>query len=157
MKMNELKAKVRHGGNFSMVQLGAWKELKQYKMTKPVKSRGKVFLKELLNLTSMEVSMNWFPAGVSMPFYHKHQENEELYIFVKGKGQFFIDGEHIDIKEGSIVRVGLEGVRAWRNHSQEDLYFIVIQAKSETLSSCGIKDGVPIEGEVTWQSGNELI
>lgn len=50
-----------------------------------------------------------FPSGISMPFYHKHRENEELYIFVKGQGEFKIDDEILEIKEGTVIRVAQEG------------------------------------------------
>jgi len=85
-----------------------------------------------------------------MPFYHRHREHEELYIFLKGRGQFMVDGSVVDVQEGSVIRVAPEGVRTWRNHSQEDLYYIVIQAKAGTLQSGTIEDGVVSPERVSW-------
>ncbi|MBX9666301.1 MAG: hypothetical protein K2X93_01730 [Candidatus Obscuribacterales bacterium] len=60
------------------------------------KTNGKLFLKDHLGLTGMQVSLNLFPAGASMPFYH--QQNEELYIFTRGEGQIQLDNETFDVE-----------------------------------------------------------
>ncbi|MED2962327.1 cupin domain-containing protein, partial [Bacillus thuringiensis] len=100
--------------------------------------------------TGMEVSLNVLPPGISMPFYHKHRENEELYIFVKGEGQFKIDDEILEIKEGTVIRVAQEGERIWRNNSSESLYFICIQAMANTLEESNIEDGIRLDKSVEW-------
>ena len=41
---------------------------------------------QMLGLTGAEVSINTLPAGGSVPFVHSHQENEEIYIIMDGKG-----------------------------------------------------------------------
>jgi len=111
---------------------------------------GKVFLKETLNFTGMEVSLGKIPAGLGVPWSHKHKENEETYIFVKGQGQFLIDGEVLNVQEGTVVRVAPDGVRAWRNNSTEDLHYIVIQAKAHSLGGYTITDGEIVEPRATW-------
>ena len=136
------------GNNFSFIDFGPFEKLDQYffkhpKLTEGV--AGKQFLKEELGLTSMEVSLNKFPAGTSMPFSHKHRENEELYIFLKGKGEFCVDGNWFEVQEGSAIRVAPNGVRTWRSSSSEELLFIVIQAKAGTLEGSSIQDGIPIK------------
>lgn len=138
------------GKNFSAVQVGKWEELLQYKNGNPFKAPGKVFLKDDLQCTGMEVSLNVFPPGISMPFYHKHRENEELYIFVKGQGEFKIDDEILEIKEGTVIRVAQEGERIWRNSSSEPLYFICIQARANTLEESNIEDGIRLDKSVEW-------
>ena len=142
------------GRNFSGVQVGALTGLDSYQFFHPLgKGRGfpgKLFLKDSLDMTGMELSLNKLPAGQGMPFYHRHREHEELYIFLKGRGQFMVDGSVVDVQEGSVIRVAPEGVRTWRNHSQEDLYYIVIQAKAGTLQSGTIEDGVVSPERVSW-------
>lgn len=150
--MRQLSDRVREGKNFSAAQVGEWKGLLQYQITKPVKAQGKLFIKEELNCTGMEVSFNVLPPGKEVPFHHKHQENEELYIFFKGTGQFQIDGEIIEIREGTVIRVAPDGVRTWRNHSKEDLFFIVIQAKEHSLPTSGIEDAIGVDQPVNWPS-----
>ncbi|MGD8191378.1 cupin domain-containing protein [Brevibacillus ginsengisoli] len=148
--MESLRDQVIRGKNFDAVQLGTWSDLMEYKLDQP-KARGKVFLKDLLNFSGMEVSVNSFPPGVSMPFHHKHKENEEVYIFVKGSGQFQIDDTTIDVKEGTVIRVAEEGVRIWRNNSTENLYFICIQAKAGSLQSGTIEDGILVDQPIHWE------
>ena len=140
-------------GNFTAAKLGDFTQLNQYTFTHdllPFGVEGKKFLKEDLALTGMEVSLNKMPPGAGMPFYHKHQENEELYLFIRGQGQFQVDGETIEVAEGTAIRVAPGGVRAWRNHSREDLYYIVIQAKANTIKGPSISDGIVVKDEVRW-------
>ncbi len=152
--MDNVNLDVVQGRNFSEAQVGALTGLNNYKFYHPLgKGRGfpgKLFLKEPLRMTGMEVSLNKLPAGQGVPFYHQHREHEELYIFLKGSGQFLIDGKVIDVREGTVIRVAPEGVRTWRNHSQEDLYYIVVQAKAGSMQANGIEDGVALPEQVAW-------
>lgn len=152
--MSTSELDVIKGKNFSGAQVGTLNELENYQFFHPLgKGRGfpgKLFLKEPLAMTGMEVSLNKLPAGQSVPFYHQHREHEELYIFLRGKGQFLVDGNVINVQEGSVIRVAPEGVRTWRNDSQEDLYYIVIQAKAGSLSANQIEDGVLLPEKVSW-------
>lgn len=146
----------RQGANFSMVRLGGVHDLHNYGLKHPlmpVATRGKVFLKELLGLTAMEISFGVMPAGRSIPFYHKHKTNEEVYLFLRGKGQVRIDDEVMDVDEGTAVRVAPGGVRSWRNTGDEDLFYVVIQAKEDSLTAWTISDGVPVPGTPEWPAG----
>lgn len=136
------------GDNFSFIDFGPLEKMDQYFFKHPKLTEefaGKQFLKEQLGLTSMEVSFNKFPAGTSMPFSHKHSENEELYLFLKGKGKFCVDGDWFEVQEGSAIKVAPNGVRTWRSSSSEELLFIVIQAKAGTLEGNSIQDGIPVK------------
>ncbi len=139
--------------NHAVYEIGALEKIDQYAFSTPLLPsavKGKKFLKNDLALTGMEVSFNKFPPGAAMPFYHRHQEHEELYLFLKGKGQFQIDGQVIDVKEGTAIRVAPAGVRAWRNNSDQDLYYVVIQAKANSLPKGTIEDGVAVDQKMTW-------
>lgn len=139
------------GENFAAVDLGNLDGLDQFVFNLPrIQIEGKVFLKELLNLTGAEISFNKLPAGQSVPFYHKHQQNEEVYIFIKGKGEFQVDGKIFPVQEGSIVRVDPEGERCWRNCGESDLYCIVIQTRSSSYEGATIQDGIAVKKQVTW-------
>jgi mannose-6-phosphate isomerase-like protein (cupin superfamily) len=113
---------------------------------------GKVFLKELLGLTGMEISFGVLLPGAAMPFHHKHRENEEVYLFLQGCGQMLIDGEVLDVCEGTAVRITPAGVRTWRNTGDELLFFVVIQAKEGTLSQWTLSDGIGVPDAVGWPS-----
>ncbi|MBD0382013.1 cupin domain-containing protein [Paenibacillus sedimenti] len=137
-----------NGTNFSVVEAGSFSGL--LSMTKdPIP--GKYFLKDRLGLTGMEVSLNQVPEGGAIPFYHTHRENEELYLFIGGRGQLQVDGQIFEVKEGTAVRVAPEGVRTLRNNGTGDLYFIVIQVQAGSLRQWVGTDGVIVDNPVTWQ------
>jgi mannose-6-phosphate isomerase-like protein (cupin superfamily) len=143
----------RQGRNYSLVRLGGVQELARYGVKHPlvpVPVSGKVFLKEPLGLTGMEISFGVLPAHAAVPFLHKHRVNEEVYLFVRGRGQIQIDGDVLDVEEGTAVRVAPDGVRAWRNTSSEDLFYIVIQAREGSLTAWTLSDGVGVPGKAEW-------
>ena len=92
----------------------------------------------LLDLTSCEVSVSAMPAGVKLPFNHKHKQNEEIYIFLKGDGSMTLDSEVIEVKEGSCVKVLPEAVRTME--AKTDLVYICVQAKLGSLEQFGLAD-----------------
>lgn len=144
----------KRGPNFTAVHLGPLAQLDQYTYKHPALPRetdGKVFLNQVLGMTSSEISINKLPPRTSMPFYHKHRLNEEIYIFLKGVGEFQIDDKVLPIREGTVVRVAQEGERCWRNTSEtEDLYYVVVQARAGTYEGNTIADGVGIQKRVSW-------
>jgi mannose-6-phosphate isomerase-like protein (cupin superfamily) len=141
---------------FAVAHMGPWERLDQYELSHPARKtpiRGKTFLRERLGLTSMELSLNKFPAGRAIPFLHRHKNHEELYLFVRGKGEIQVDGTTIPVEEGSCVRIAPSGARSVRNNSSEDLYYICIQAKEGSLSDAtSTNDGELVPGEVKWPS-----
>jgi mannose-6-phosphate isomerase-like protein (cupin superfamily) len=151
--MDAIPAK-QEGNHYVAAQLGDWEQLSQYQFEFPGfpgrKTPGKLFLKNLLKLSSMEISVNKLPAGRGVPFLHQHQQHEEVYLFIKGSGQFQIDGEVIEVRAGTAISVKPKGKRAWRNHSTEDLYYLVIQAECDSLSGDTVTDGVKVEEPVLW-------
>ncbi len=112
-------------------------------------------MKDLLALTGFEVSLNALPPEKEAPFIHKHRENEELYIVIKGHGQFQVDGQTFDIGEGSVIRVSPDGERAWRNNGTEPLCFIVIQSKANSMIKHLTDDGIRVKSEMVWPTSNE--
>lgn len=121
-------------GYYKVKELGKLDELVS-------QENGKVFLHDSLALTSCEISINCVPQGFKVPFDHKHKQNEEIYIFIKGAGQMSIDGEIVEVKEGSCVRISPAAKRNVHNTSNADLQFICIQAKEGSLSQFGLCDG----------------
>ncbi len=141
------------GANFSLAQVGAADDLHRYGVCHPAIGatiRGKVFLKEVLDLTAMEISFGLIPPQTSIPFYHKHKQNEEVYLFLRGEGQFQVDGQTMPVREGTVVRVAPDGVRCARNTSDQDMFYVVIQAKSGSLEQWTGSDGVGVKDEVKW-------
>jgi uncharacterized cupin superfamily protein len=74
----------------------------------------RVELKESLGMTGCEVSLNRLAPAQAIPFLHSHRKNEEVYLFLSGKGEFLLDREIVPVAEGSCVRVGTACARAIR-------------------------------------------
>lgn len=149
------------GENFAVVDLGVFSELEQFTFAAPEKSlkvEGKVFLKQLLNLTSAELSLNKLPPKKSVPFYHKHRLNEEIYIFIRGSGEFQVNDRIFPISEGTVVRVDPEGERCMRNTSDtEELCWIVIQSRvGSYIDDHTIEDGLGVQKKVNWDDKERL-
>lgn len=58
-----------------------------------IQNEPRVELKDALNLSGCELSINELPANASVPFVHSHKQNEELYLVLKGGGALFVGGE----------------------------------------------------------------
>ena len=142
----------KRGTNYSHYNGGSLKDWSQHKIEHPRvgKVRGKHFLKDHLDFTGCEISINSLQPGGAVPFSHQHKENEEVYIFVQGKGQMQIDHEVIDVAEGSIVRVAPQGLRTWRNTSNEPLVYVVVQVRENSLRQHTFEDGIPNMDPINW-------
>ena len=139
------------GTHFTQLDAGPIQRWPDYNVTLPdLEIPGKLFIKDILGLTGCEVSINAMPPGGAVPFYHFHQQNEEVYIFIQGQGQLQIDGEILPVKEGSIVRVSPAAERTWRNTANTPLVYIVIQAKQGSLAQYSGGDGVIPEKAPNW-------
>lgn len=101
---------------------------------------GKAFLHDALNLTSCEVSINSTPKGFKVPFNHKHKQNEEIYIVLKGNGIITVGENKINVKEGSAVRVAAGVARTIENIGDGVFNFICIQSRENSLTQFGFGD-----------------
>lgn len=144
------ECKIKKGSNFTACESGARNEWPEYTVELPGLGEipGKLFLKDVLGFTGCEISVNSMAPGAGMPIYHQHQQNEEVYIFIQGKGQVQVDDEVIEVKEGTIVRIAPNGERTWRNNSNEPLLYIIIQARENSLTQYGLGDAIVPEKEV---------
>jgi mannose-6-phosphate isomerase-like protein (cupin superfamily) len=158
--MTQVSPSVKTGQNFAVTDLGLFSKLRQFTFEAseaPLKLEGKVFLKQILNLSSVEVSFNNLPPNKSVLFYHKHRLNEEIYVFVRGNGEFQVDDRVFSVGEGTVVRVDPEGERCMRNTSDtEDLCWIVIQSRAGSYSDHTIQDGFCVQKKVSWVGKQEI-
>ena len=100
------------GINYSAIDLGDFDNLMNYSFLHPrLKSevKGKVFIGEILKSTGTEISFQILLPNTDIPFLHQHKKHEETYIILKGTGQFQVDGNIFNIKEGSVIRVAPDG------------------------------------------------
>ena len=100
----------------------------------------RIELKERLGLTGCEVSQNTLLAGASVPFYHAHKQNEELYIFLAGEGAIELDGETLPVRAGDAVRVAPSVMR--KVSATSELRFLCVQAKENSLAQWSGDDGI---------------
>jgi len=139
------KAKIiSHGENHSAINLGQFDSLMEHSYLHPKLHKeieGKVFAGEILGTTGAEISFQTLPPYEDISFKHQHHNNEEIYIFLKGSGQFQVDNDLFDVSEGSVIRVSPSGKRTYRNTSDKPLIFICIQAKANSLDGYFIEDG----------------
>ena len=141
------------GANFACFHAGpkeGWTAFRLGPPDLPLPARGKLFLRGLLGSAGLEMSLNVVPPGRAIPFLHRHRENDEVYVVVGGRGQFLVDGECIDVQEGSVLRLGPPAARAWRNDSDAPLYFLCLQYRADSVINGGTADGQKVEGTPAW-------
>ena len=118
--------------NFKNAEIGTLAEIgEKYE-------NGKAFLHDLLELTSCEISVNAMTVGLKIPFCHRHFQNEEIYIFLKGEGTITVDNKVIDVKEGSCVKIMPKAARTIE--AKTDMQYLCVQAKTNSLEQFGLKD-----------------
>jgi mannose-6-phosphate isomerase-like protein (cupin superfamily) len=128
----------KQGKNFKVSSIGNIQQL------------GRVTLNAELALTGSEISVNELPAGAGVPFVHAHKRNEEVYIVLKGKGVFYIDGEEFAIEEGDVVRVDPPAARSIAAGAASPIRYICIQTDAKSLVQHTQNDGVPVEAKTSW-------
>ncbi len=158
--MAQVAPTAKTGKNFAVTDVGVFSELRQFTFETPkapIKFEGKLFLKQILALSSAEISFNNLPPNGAIPFYHKHHLNEEIYIFVRGKGEFQIDDCMFSVGEGTVIRVDPEGERCMQNTSDtEDLHYIVIQSRAGSHPDNTIQDGFAVQKSVSWDGKQQI-
>ncbi|MEN8228341.1 MAG: cupin domain-containing protein [Bacteroidota bacterium] len=130
--------------NYKAIDIGSFDQLSKHEFIHPKFKnidKGRLFIGELLQTTGAEISFRELPSNTKIPFLHKHHKHEEIYIFLKGSGQFQVDDEVFKIKEGSIVRVSMEGNRTLSNDSKEPMIYMVVQSQADTLAGYDVSDG----------------
>lgn len=145
--------KIVRGSNYACFHAGSkesWTDFRLEPPDVPMPARGKLFLRSLLGSTGLELSLNVVPPGKGIPFLHRHRENDEVYAVVGGRGQFLVDGECIDVQEGSVLRLGPTAARAWRNNSDAPLYFLCIQYRADSVIQGRTLDGQRVDGKPAW-------
>nr|WP_321238412.1 cupin domain-containing protein [uncultured Tolumonas sp.] len=111
---------------------------------------GRETLNSMLKLSGAEVSINNLPAGVSVPFVHAHKENEEVYIVLSGNGVIYLNGDEVEITEGSVLKVEPSVARCIKAATDSALSFICIQSKANSLTQFTETDGFPVEVKPSW-------
>ncbi|SFL27788.1 cupin domain-containing protein [Proteiniphilum acetatigenes] len=147
--------KISEGKNHTAINIGNLDDIKSYSLihTKTGKEvNGKVFLKEPTNATGTEISFTVIPPKSELGYFHVHNKDEETYIILKGSGYYQVDADCFPIQEGSIIRVAPNGVRGLCNTSDDEMLYICIQSKENSLEEHTTDDGKRIRFTPKWET-----
>lgn len=97
-------------------------------------------LHDTLGLTGAEVSINQLPAGAGVPFVHAHQQNEEIYGILAGKGKAVIDGKEIALTAGDWLKVAPAAKRQFSAAADSSITYVCIQVKENSLGGFTAND-----------------
>ena len=150
MKQIETIAK---GQNFEAVNIGAWNEVIGYELPMgPRVLQGKVFVGQTVGATGSELSFQTLVPGQDSGFLHTHKTHEELYIIIKGEGQYQVDGEIFPVREGTVIRVSPDGKRALKNNGKENMTMLCIQYKANAFGEADspMADGNILREPLNW-------
>lgn len=144
--------KISEGTNYTAATVGKFDDLQQhvYHLAPGIDIPGKVFIGETLKCTGTEVSFQIMPPSMGVDFLHSHQAHEELYIVIKGSGEYQVDDRIFAIDEGSIVRIAPAGKRSWRNTGDVPMVMMTIQSMNGSLNELGVADGVMLQEPIKW-------
>jgi len=70
------------------------------------------------------------PGAYSCP-YHLHEEEEEMFIVLKGFAKVRQDGEFYEIKEGDLVLFKTGSAHQFYNHTKAPFLFLALSNKAE--------------------------
>ena len=84
-------------------------------------------LTDLLGCENLHARVWYLDPGDSI-VYHRHREQEEMYVPLNGPGQLRIDGELVDVPANAAVRVPSETPRQPINESDETHVWLIVGA-----------------------------
>ena len=142
---------IKSGKNYTAVSVGKMNEIIEHVLPMgPITIQGKVFAGQAVGATGSELSFQTLVQDSG--FLHTHKTHEELYIILKGEGQYQVDGEIFPVSEGTIIRVAPEGKRALKNTGKENLTMLCIQYKANAFGEADspMTDGNILQEPLNW-------
>lgn len=103
-----------------------------------------------INMGTLDCIGEYSLIHPKVPYFHRHMDNEETYIVLKGSGDFQIDDDCFPIREGSVIRIAPTPSRGMRNSSDESMIYMVIQSKENSLGNYSTEDGKRTEWDPKW-------
>jgi len=147
--------KISENENYTAINIGSLEQIKEYSLIHPrtqKEVKGKLFLKEPTASTGTEISFTSVPPKTGLGYFHFHNKDEETYIILKGSGYYQVDDDNFPVREGSIIRVAPKGIRSLCNTSEEEMVYICIQAKENSLEEYTSDDGKRVEKTPKWKN-----
>ncbi|MFM2291356.1 MAG: hypothetical protein RIS29_1169 [Bacteroidota bacterium] len=151
MKTPEL---IASNENFSAINVGSLDEINEYSLIHPklgTEIKGKLFINKLTGATGTEISFTTIAPHSEIGYFHHHQKDEETYIILRGSGFYQVDDDCFPIQQGSVIRVAPAGVRSICNTSDEEMLYICVQAKENSLEEHTTDDGKRVAVEPKWK------
>ena len=146
--------KIAQGANYAAINVGRISEIIEHElpMGPDMVIKGKVFVGQAVGATGSEFSFQTLVPGQDSGFLHTHKTHEELYIILKGEGQYQVDGEIFPVSEGTIIRVAPDGKRALKNTGCENLTMLCIQYKANAFTEADspMTDGNILQEPLNW-------
>ena len=81
-------------------------------------------------------------TGAEVPFVHAHQQNEEIYGILAGKGKAVIDGEEIALTAGDWLKVAPAAKRQFSAAADSSITYVCIQVKKNSLGGFTANDAI---------------
>ena len=144
---------IKTGKNFTAVSVGKLNEIKDYVLPMgDIEIPGKVFVGQALQATGSELSFQVLVPNQDSGFLHTHKTHEELYLILKGEGEYQVDGEIFSVSKGSIIRVAPDGKRALKNTGKDEMLMLCIQYKANSFAEndSPAGDGVILNDKLIW-------
>jgi quercetin dioxygenase-like cupin family protein len=88
------------------------------------------FARSDLGAEHMGISFQRLAPGARVPFGHKHDKQEEIYVVVEGSGRVKLDAEVEEVRRWDAVRVGPDTMRAFEG-GPDGIAFLVVGAPFE--------------------------
>ncbi len=76
------------------------------------------FARTAIEGTSLGLSYLKLEPGFRIPFGHRHEQQEEVYLVLAGSARLKLDDEIVDVKEWDAVRVGKGTMRNFEAGSE---------------------------------------
>jgi mannose-6-phosphate isomerase-like protein (cupin superfamily) len=97
-----------------------------------VAERGRLrsyFLMDAGDLGSRNLSVTWVdvPPGARQQA-HSHEDSEQIYVIVRGRGRMQVAGDQEDVGEGDLVFIPPATAHGIKNHGEETLVYITAAA-----------------------------
>ncbi|MCR4853057.1 MAG: cupin domain-containing protein [Prevotella sp.] len=145
---------IKKGENYVAVSVGKVNEIIEHElpMGPDFTLKGKVFVGQAVGATGSELSFQTLVPGQDSGFLHTHKTHEELYIILRGEGEYQVDGDIFPVAEGTVIRVAPDGKRALKNTGADNLTMLCIQYKANgfTEADSPMEDGVILKDELKW-------
>jgi mannose-6-phosphate isomerase-like protein (cupin superfamily) len=99
-------------------------------------------------LGSRNMSVTWLevPSGIDKEL-HSHEEAEQVYIVVSGRGTMMVAGDRQEIGRGDLVLVPPATDHSIENSNAEDLCCVSVQSPPVTASEVFGRSGVGVASE----------